>query len=86
MDEYSDYVHGLDAPAKDGFDIVPNDGADLEKVTRAVHVGTGGAVRVTLKSGAIVTFFGLGAGALLPIRASRVHSTGTTASDLVALL
>ncbi len=86
MDEYADFVHGLDAPAKDGFDIIPDDGADLERVTRAVHVGSAGTVRVTLMSGAVVTLSGLSAGALLPVRARRVHATGTTASDLVALL
>ena len=85
-DEYEGFTHGLEAPAKDGFEIVPNDGVDLPRVTRAVHVGTGGAVRVTLLHGATVTLTGLSNGALLPIRALRVHATGTTAGGLVALL
>lgn len=86
MDEYEGFTHGLEAPAKDGFHITPDDGVDLTKVTRALHVGTAGAVRVTLLSGAVVTFVGVNSGAVLPIRASRVHATGTTAGDLVALL
>lgn len=85
-DDYEDFTHGLESPARDGFEIVPNDTADLSKVTRAVHVGTGGALRVTLISGAEVTLAGLSAGTLVPIRAERVHATGTTAGDLVALL
>lgn len=86
MDEYADFTHGLEAPAIDAFDIVPNDNADLVKITRAIHVGTGGAVRVTMMSGAVVTFSGLGPGTLLPIRVSRIHATGTMASELVALV
>lgn len=86
MDKFADFTHGLEAPAIDAFEVMPNDSADLLKVTRAVHVGTGGSVRVTMLSGAIVTFSGLGPGALLPIRVSRVHATGTMASDLVALV
>lgn len=86
MDEFEHFTHGLDSPASDGFSITPNDGADLQKMTRAIHVGTAGAVRVTLRNGAVVTLSGLGAGTLLPIRAKRVHATGTTAGGLVALL
>jgi hypothetical protein len=41
---------------------------------------------VTLKLGATVSFVNLAAGSILPIRATRVHATGTTAGDLVGLV
>jgi hypothetical protein len=76
---------GLDSPASSAFAITPNDGADLPSHTRALYVGSGGNLVVTLVGDtAAVTLVGLQPG-YHPLRAKKVASTGTTASGLVGL-
>ena len=83
-DHFANFTTGLDSPASSGFAISPDDSNDLVAVTRALYIGTGGTLAVTLKSGNTVTFQNLPNGALLPIRALRVL-TGTTAAGLIGL-
>lgn len=85
-DPFSDHAPGLESPATNGFAITPADGADLSATTRAIYVGGTGALAVTLSSGNDVSFAGLPAGTLLPVRIRRVKATGTTATALVGLL
>lgn len=51
---------------------------------RAIYVGTTGDVEATV-NGVAVVFVGVPAGAFLPIRATNIVATNTTADDLVAL-
>ncbi|MEM8654399.1 MAG: hypothetical protein AAGF36_06610 [Pseudomonadota bacterium] len=37
-DMFSTYQPGLSSPVQGGFDITPDDGADLAQVTRALRV------------------------------------------------
>lgn len=53
---------------------------------RAFYVGGTGDLAVTMWDGGNVTFVGLPAGSILPIRAGTVLQTGTTATNVVALL
>jgi hypothetical protein len=53
--------------------------------TRALWVGTGGDVKVTLLSGSVVTLANVPDGTLLPVRALLVWNVGSTATDIVAL-
>ncbi|WP_323571694.1 hypothetical protein [Rhizobium sp. 28DA2] len=82
---YTHHSAGLRSPASHGFDIVPDDNNPLPSATRAIYVGNGGQLCLTLLSGATVTFQNLPAGSLLPVRATRVFSTRTTATGLVGL-
>jgi hypothetical protein len=84
-DPFNRHVSGLESPASNAFAITPSDSADLASATRSIFVGGGGNLCVTMKSGAIVTFNGLMAGSILPVRVTRVASTGTTATNLVGL-
>ncbi|MEQ8600643.1 MAG: hypothetical protein RLP98_12050 [Devosia sp.] len=84
-DRYSTHTQALDAPATHGFAIAPNDGADLSEITRAVYVGSSGALAVTFASGAELVLPNVPAGSLLPLRVQRVRATGTTATDIVGL-
>ena len=68
-----------------GSAITPNDGADLAAETRAIYIGSAGDVAMVLVSGDTVTFAGVPAGTLLPVRAVRVRATGTTAGLLLGL-
>lgn len=83
-DRFETYVAGLEAPASDLFDIVPDDGADLALATRAVNVAVSGTVRVTTVSGTTATVY-IAAGVAFPVRAARVHASGTSATGIVGL-
>ena len=77
---------GYNNPVRRAFVITPNDNGDLDYVTRAVYVGKTGDIRVCLIDDTVaVTFVGVLAGTLLPIRIKDVLATGTTATDLVGL-
>lgn len=84
-DGFEGRADSIVAPARHGFAIVPHDGNDLAAETRAIYVGAGGALSVRLAAGDEIDFAGLAAGTLLPIRAIRVHATGTTAAQLLGL-
>lgn len=51
-----------------------------------LYVGTGGDVKVTMAgNGQVVTFKNVPDGCFMPIFVKRVWSTGTTATDILAL-
>ncbi|HWA17683.1 MAG TPA: hypothetical protein VG757_01690 [Devosia sp.] len=85
-DRYAAHTASLTAPASNGFDITPDDDEDLPEVVRAIYVGGAGDVAAVLREGATLTFANLPAGSLLPVRASRIKATGTTASGLIGLV
>lgn len=73
-------------PAREGFAITPNDGADLSANTRALWVGGAGNIVVDfVGSGSSITIAGVPAGTLLPFEVKRVRATGTTATNIVGL-
>ncbi len=77
---------GFECPAYHAFAISKNDSTDLAYVTRAIYVGGVGDIVVDLAGGETsVAFSGVPAGTVLPIRATRVRSTGTTATNMVGL-
>jgi len=84
-EKYEGRADNIAAPARRGFAIVASDTNDLSAETRAVYVGSAGDLVAVLSSGDEVTFAGVGGGTLLPIRAKRIKSTGTTAGQLVGL-
>jgi len=77
-DRFSSNIPSLTSPATHGFTVTPSDTIDLSEVTRAIYVGSGGALAVRLLSGQTVTFAGVSAG--------RVLATGTTAGSIVGLV
>lgn len=72
-------------PAVDAVAVTPSDSTDLTNVSRALWVGGAGNISVIMLSGSTVTFSNIGGGTLLPIRVSRVRSTGTTATSILSL-
>ena len=73
-------------PAMNAVAVTPSDSADLTYTSRGVYAGAaGGDLRVTLLGGDTVTFVGLAGGVIHPICATRVWSTGTTATNIVAV-
>jgi hypothetical protein len=75
------------APFVKAAAITPNDSTDLPtKPCLAIYVGGAGAVKAILADDTeAVTFVAVPVGTVLHVRATRVLSTGTTATNLVAL-
>ena len=79
------FTRGVADPADNAVVVTPSDTVFLDYYTRAVFVGGAGNLSVVLKSGATVVFTGVLAGSVLPLRVGRVNSTGTTATNIVAM-
>ena len=88
-DPFSSNSTGLDSPGRNAVAVTPNDSTDLTVQPRGIYVGGAGDVVVQMlnASNAIadVTFVGVAAGSLLPIRPTRVKATSTTATNIVAV-
>lgn len=76
---------GSGEPALGGFIISPSDGAYLPTVPRAIYVGGAGNLAFMTIRGEVLIFVGVVAGTIIPVRAVKVFSTNTTASNLVGL-
>jgi hypothetical protein len=75
---------GSAGPAVTAAAVTAHDANDLAFTSRALWIGASGDLKVTMASGADVTFEGLGPG-WHPIQVRRVWATGTTASKIVAV-
>lgn len=74
------------APALHGAAITKHDSTNIASgLTRAVYVGGAGAMTVVWMDDTTTAFAGIPAGTTLPIRIKRVNSTGTDATNMVAL-
>lgn len=76
------------APATTVVAVTPSDSTDLTGA-RAFYVGTAGDVAIKTIHGAsnttAVTLSSVPAGAIVPIQVTRIMSTNTTASNIIAL-
>lgn len=73
------------SPASDYAAVTPSDSTNLFKNAVGLYVGSAGNVVAVTPNGTAVTFSNVPAGTVLPIMCKRVNSTGTTASNIVAL-
>jgi len=69
---------------EDAAAVTPSDSADLPQFS-VIYVGGAGSVKVTTAQGSAVTFSGVNAGTVIPVRVRRVWSTGTTATLITAV-
>lgn len=74
-----------DLPAIDGAAVTASDSVDFANVARGIYVGVAGDVVLVTPTGSILTFKNAAQGSVLAILTMRVNSTGTTATNLVAL-
>lgn len=74
-----------ESKAQEAVLVAPSDSVDLAKVARGVYIGSSGDLRVTLEKGTTVTFTALSGGIIHPIAAKRIHATGTTATNILAV-
>lgn len=71
-------------PTSSAAAITPSDTVNLASPTRGVYVGVAGNIAAVI-NGTAITFSNVPAGMILPIVATRINLTGTSASSLVAL-
>lgn len=84
-DLFGTSLPGLSSPADHAAAITKHDTNVLTYATRALYIGGDGNVKVTTLGGEDVTFVGLVAGTVLPIRVTKVFSTDTTATNIVGI-
>ena len=79
-------VDQLSDPSAAPFAISPHDTNALTRLCKAIYVGSGGTIILRAPgSDTDVAFVGVPSGMVLPVRASHIRATGTTAGNLVAL-
>lgn len=83
-DRFDNHTPGLESPASHLLAVTPSDATDLAQTSRALNVAQSGLVQVTTTGGSVATIY-IAAGVPFPVRVTRVWSTGTTASGIVAL-
>ena len=84
IDVFQGNMPSLQSPALKIEVITPSDSVDLNYTTRAINVATSGVVKVTTADGTVGDVF-VAAGVAFPVRATRVHATGTTAAGIRGL-
>jgi hypothetical protein len=77
-------VSNSSGPALDAEAIT--NGVAFSRACRGIYVGVGGIINLELEDGGTVVFKGAVTGSVIPVRAVKVLSATTTATDLVALL
>lgn len=83
-------AHNVNSSAVNGFSVTPHDSTnfaiwtDSGLTSRALWIGVTGDVAVVFANDAAVTFKNVPVG-FLDVMAKRVNSTGTTASQIVAV-
>lgn len=76
----------LSDPANEAKPVTPNDDTDLDAGCRALWVGVGGdLVMQGLDDSQAQTWKNVPAGSIVPFRAKKIMSTGTTADSILAL-
>lgn len=80
---FTNRAPSLNGPATDMSPVTPNDGADLTKTAVALYIETSGTVSFTSITGDTRTVT-VGDFAILPVGATRILATGTTATGIHA--
>lgn len=83
-DPYANTFAEVSAPADRWATVTPSDANDLDTVPKALRIGSAGNVKLAGSDG-VAVMFSVSTGEILPLRARRVHATGTTATGIVAL-
>ena len=78
------------APAASAKSVTPSNSTNFDfGVCKGLFVGTGGNIAVVMvgdgDSSKVTVFTNVLGGTILPVQATRVNSTSTTASNIVAL-
>lgn len=71
-------------PARLAVAVTPSDVTNLSNPTRALYIGGTGNLSVEMYGGGTAVFSSVPVG-ILPIQVTRVNSTNTTATNILAL-
>ena len=74
----------LSASAQSAVVVTPSDTVNMAE-TRGLYVGGIGNITAIMRDGRTVLFSAIPVGTILPIRVTRVNSTATTATLIIAL-
>lgn len=64
--------------------VTASDSSALDRTSTALYIGVSGDVKVDLENSGTVVFKAVPVG-ILPVRATKVYSTGTTATYILSL-
>lgn len=84
-DDYSTHLVPPAGSCRHAALVTPDDNADLANVTRKIFVGGAGNMKVTTVGGETLLITGIQVGTTLDLAVTRVHSTTTTATYIVAM-
>lgn len=86
-DKIQTHTNSILAPAEEAFPIVPHASNALSQVAKAIYVGGAGDIVCTLASApdTEVTFVGVPAGTVLPIRVHAVRAS-SSATNMIGLV
>lgn len=70
---------------RNAWPVTPSDSANLQQPCNAIYIGGAGTLKVTTLKGQQVTFSGCLAGTIIPIGTTKIFSTGTSATNIVAM-
>lgn len=85
IDPFQNFGDSAADPARRAFAVAPNDTAELALLPKALMVGGGGTIVLRAVDSAADVTVTVVAGQIVPIRASYVRATGTTATGIVGL-
>ncbi|MEO0462982.1 MAG: hypothetical protein AAF127_07610 [Pseudomonadota bacterium] len=86
-DPFATTANSLTSPAASCFAITPDDSSELQSVTKALYVGTGGDLVIRpLEGDQDIVLRNTVSGSIIDIRVKAVRATGTSAQDLVGLI
>jgi seryl-tRNA synthetase len=86
QDRFENHAGALDGPATHAFSVTPHDSNELPETTRALYVGGAGTISLVLVSGAEVTLANVASSSIIPLRATRIKATGTSATLIVGMV
>lgn len=84
-DDFAGYVRSPAVAPIHAVAVVADNTNTFSNVSLAIYVGTTGNAEILTKSGETVVFRNIPAGTIIPIQATRVNISNTTASNMVMM-
>jgi len=84
LDSFGQIGDSPEFSARNLFAITPG-AADLDRVTKAVYIGTGGNIELQAIGDTASVIMKVSDGQIIPVRARKVIATGTTATGIVGM-
>lgn len=85
MNPFESHAPGLVGPGSDAFLVTPSNTADLPRIARALQVWGSGTLSFVTVDGTTLSISHPGGGVPLLVGVRRVRSTGTTATQIMAI-